>query len=296
MPCYRPFLAHRSTVMGENGKKPLTFKSSEAYTDLPVMVPCGKCIGCKTDKTREWTARCVHESKMHDEKCFLTLTYNNENLPEGGTLVKKDLQDFMKRLREKIEPIKIRFYGCGEYGNKLSRPHYHVLIFGYSFPDRRLHAINKKPGQQLFTSDELGKLWTKGFHLIGNFEQASAQYVCGYTAKKITGEDADEHYQGKLPEFALMSRRPGIGHDWINKYSRDVYPKDFFHIQGHTYRPFRYYDNHCEKTRPKTFKKVKERREAERIKNDLGGVRRYYVAHVKETLKKQQERRRFENE
>lgn len=296
MPCYRPLLAHRAIVAGENGKRPLTFKSREAYTDLPVMVPCGKCIGCKTDKTNEWAARCYHESKMHKENCFLTLTYNNENLPPGGTLVKEHLQSFMKSLRQEIYPNLIRFYGAGEYGDKLSRPHYHILVFGHSFPDRKLHALNRKQDQQLFISDTLGRLWKKGFHLIGHLDLASAKYVAAYTAKKITGEKAESHYNGKLPEFALMSRRPGIGHDWFKKYTSDVYPKDYFHIKGVRYRPPLYYDKLLEKDRPKTMKKVRERREKASKENDVGGVRRYYVADVKTALKKQQERRRLENE
>jgi len=296
MPCYRPQLAHRSTVPGKSGKMPLTFKASEAYTDLPVMVPCGKCIGCKTDKTNEWAARCYHESKLHEENCFVTLTYDDQNLPPGGTLVKEHIQKFIHDLRQKIAPKKVRYYLAGEYGEKLSRPHYHLLLFGYSFPDRILLSRNNKAGQELYTSEELSGLWKYGLHSIGHVDISSAKYVAGYTAKKITGEKADSHYSGRIPEFAMMSKRPGIGHDWIMKYKSDVYPKDYFHIQGIRHRPSRYYDNLIEKKNPRTIKKVKIKRQAESKKNDKGGVHRYYVANVKEVTKRQRERRLYENE
>lgn len=293
MPCYRPFLAHRSTTPGKSGKMPLTFKASEAYTDLPVVVPCGKCIGCKTDKANEWAARCVHESKMHDENSFITLTYNQDHLPKDGSLDKKHFQDFMMRLRNSLYPKQIRYFACGEYGENFSRPHYHCLLFGHVFPDCVLHNRGRKPDQHQYKSEILSNLWGKGFVTVGKVDVASCKYVAAYTAKKITGELAPDHYKGKLPEFALMSRKPGIGATWFEKYTSDVYPKDFFTIKGIKYRPSRYYDTLLEKKRPKTFNKVKNKRFQE-AQEDPGGVRRYYVAHVKETIKKKTERRRFE--
>jgi len=296
MPCYRPQLAHRSTVAGKSGKMPLTFKASEAYTDLPVMVPCGKCIGCKTDKTNEWAARCYHESKLHDQNCFVTLTYDDENLPPGGTLVKEHIQKFIHDLRQKIYPKKIRYYLAGEYGEKLSRPHYHLLLFGFRFPDLELLLRERKPGQELYTSEECRTIWGKGHVTIGNLDISSAKYVAGYTAKKITGEKSLEHYGNRIPEFALMSKRPGIGHDWIIQFRSDVYPKDYFHIQGIRHRPPRYYDSIIEKKNPRTINKVKIQRQAASKENDKGGVQRYYVANVKEVTKRQRERRLYESE
>lgn len=296
MPCYRPLLAHRSQTTSENGKRPLTFKIGEAYSDLPVMVPCGKCIGCRIDKRSQWASRCVHESKLHTHNSFVTLTYDDEHIPPGGTLVKEHLQLFMKRLREKIEPIKIRFYGCGEYGSKLSRPHYHLLIFGYDFPDKQLHAVNRKQGQQLYTSKELQSLWQNGFSSIGLFDLASAKYVASYSMKKITNENSDKHYQGKEPEFALMSRRPGIGHDWLQKYTSDVYPKDYFTIKGVRHRPSRYYDTLLEKKSPKKMEKIRNKRCDKAKQTDKGGIERYRRAEAKEAIIESLERRRFENE
>jgi len=210
MPCYRPLLGHRSSKLNENGKSIITFSAHQAYKDLPVMIPCGQCIGCKTDKSNEWAARCYHEARMHKDNCFVTLTYDPINIPEGGTLVKSDLQKFMKRLREKYEHP-IRFFACGEYGDAFNRPHYHLLLFGHDFSDKRLHSRNKKPGQHLYRSDTLELLWPQGFSTIGLFDIASAKYVAAYTAKKVIGKEQHEHYKGKLPEFALMSRT----RDWV---------------------------------------------------------------------------------
>lgn len=260
------------------------------------MVPCGKCIGCKTDKSNEWASRCFHEAKMHTENCFLTLTYDDDHQPEGGTLVKDHVQKFIKDLRNSIYPKQVRYYLAGEYGEKLNRPHYHVLLFGYNFPDCELLLNNRKQGQQLFQSKMLSELWDKGFSTVGHFDLASAKYVAAYTAKKITGEKAPDHYQGRLPEFALMSKKPGIGHDWFLKHTSDVYPKDFFTIQGIRHRPPRYYDNLMEKKRPKTLEKVKTKRQESAKDGDIGGVERYYRANVKEVNKKQRERRMYENE
>jgi len=294
MPCYRPIQGHRSAKLNENGKSIITFSAHDAYKDLPVTIPCGHCIGCKTERTNEWAARCYHEAKMHKANSFLTLTYDDEHVPPGGTLVKEHLQNFMKRFRTEIWPEQIRFFGCGEYGEKLSRPHYHLLVFGHDFPDKLLHTRNKKSGQYLYRSATLEKLWPSGFSTIGLFDLASAKYVAAYTAKKITGSAAEAHYKGKLPEFALMSRNPGIGRAWLEKYESDVYPKDFFTIKGVKYRPPRYYDKCLEKKNPKRFMRTKRKRIALAKLDTTTYVRRSDIADAKSVMKKQIERRRFE--
>jgi len=282
--------------MGDSGKKPLTFKASEAYTDLPVAVPCGHCIGCRTDKANQWAARCYHEAKMHEHNSFLTLTYNPENMPEGKTLVKEHLQKFIKRLREAVWPDLVRFYGVGEYGEKFNRPHYHILLFGYSFPDRVLFKPGRDSISHVYTSEMLSQPWRYGYSTVGEVSIESAKYVAAYTAKKQFGPEAEKHYNGKLPEFAVMSRRPGIGHAWFNKYTNDVYPKDFFTIKGVKYRPPRYYDNLLEKKSPKTLERVKVKRLLKSNETDEGGVSRYKRCEAKEENAKHAERRKIERE
>lgn len=130
-----------------------------------IQLPCGQCIGCRLAHSRDWATRCVHEAHMHDHNCFITLTYSPENLPEGGTLVRKHFTDFMKRLRKalSVDDISIRFFGCGEYGSKLERPHYHAIIFGYDFPDKTLHKAGRF---NLFRSSLLERCWTLAFLLL----------------------------------------------------------------------------------------------------------------------------------
>ncbi|ACZ33198.1 conserved hypothetical protein [Chlamydia pneumoniae LPCoLN] len=103
----------------------------EEYRNRWVLMPCLKCRFCRTQHAKVWSYRCVHEASLYEKNCFLTLTYDDKHLPQYGSLVKLHLQLFLKRLRDRISPHKIRYFGCGEYGTKLQRPHYHLLIFNY---------------------------------------------------------------------------------------------------------------------------------------------------------------------
>lgn len=232
--------------------------------------PCGSCIGCRLEYSRQWAVRMICESKMHKENSFITLTYNNDNLPQSGSVDRKELQDFMKRLRRKVEPKKIRFYGAGEYGENFGRPHYHICLFGYDFPDKILHkgakrtywkgGFKKGHDNSLYTSEMLGEVWKKGFHTVGQFTFETAGYTARYVTKKVTGEHQKKWYGDKEPEFALMSRNPGIGKPWLDKYMTDVYPKDFHTVNGIKQRPNRYYDYCLNKKDPECFEQIKEER------------------------------------
>lgn len=156
--------------------------------------PCGQCMPCRVNKRRLWMSRMMLESYMHEDNCFVTLTYSPEKLPPGGTLVPKDTQDWLKRLRFDLGEKKIRYYLVGEYGDESERPHYHAAIFGIG-PDR---------------ADLINSTWGKGFTYVGDLTPHSAQYVAGYVTKKLTDKD-DPRLKGRCPEFARMSRRPGIG-------------------------------------------------------------------------------------
>jgi hypothetical protein len=225
-------------------------------------VPCGDCIGCRLEYSRQWALRCTHEAQLYNDNCFVTLTYNDENLPWDMSVNKRDLQLFMKRLR-KSQGKGIRFYACGEYGSNkdwpdgiypvegLGRPHYHACIFNYLPKDKvPLEEITHRPSTltkgefDLFYSRELERIWGKGFVTVGDVSFKSAGYVARYTAKKIRGrkDKVEEHYQGLEPEFALMSRRPGIGRPWFDKYMSDCYPKDFVTCDGIKQKLPKFYD------------------------------------------------------
>lgn len=254
MPCYSPLRA--VLITGPEGRR-LAFNNKEGGKS--VSLPCGRCIGCRLERARQWAVRIMHESKTHETNSFITLTYDPENLPANGTLNVEDPQRFMKRLRKKLSPLKIRFFLCGEYGEELSRPHYHAIIFGYNFPDKIQYS--EKNGFTLYESKELSEAWGLGRCRIGNVTFDSAAYVANYATKKITGPPAADHYKGRKPEFLLMSRRPGIGKSWYEKFSSDVYPSDEVIINGKQTRPPRYYDNLYEKADPVSMGSIKISRE-----------------------------------
>lgn len=167
-------------------------------------VPCGKCPECLMQRSNEWAFRCALEASLYDKNCIITLTYNEANLPQGGTLVKRDMQLFLKRLRKHLRQARIRFFGCGEYGKKFDRPHYHIILFNHDFDDKYFFFVDKK-GQKQFRSPMLEKLWNKGFSTVGEMSFESAKYCAKYLQK------IPPSYFDKLKPFLLMSRRPGIG-------------------------------------------------------------------------------------
>lgn len=183
------------------------------------------------------------------QSSFLTLTYDDRNLPPDGSLCPADHTEFVAKLRTHLwrKQTKFRYYMCGEYGEKLSRPHFHYLIFGYDFPDRVHWSTHR--GQKYYRSEELEKLWRYGHCLIGDVTVESAAYCARYVLKKMTGDKAVEHYVTEdgvslVPEFTRMSLKPGIGAEWFAKYGEsDVYDSgDFIVINGKKYSTPRYYD------------------------------------------------------
>lgn len=297
MACYFPVSAWRApSVNKESGKRPLVFNRSRGLSDLPSLtVPCGNCIGCRIDKSRSWALRCVHEARMHDANCFLTLTYDPEYLPPGGTLVKSDLQKFFKRLR-KTTGLQLRYFATGEYGEApSSRPHYHILLFGYDFrEDRKFHSKSKS-GFDQFKSKILADTWGKGHCTVSAFSYTTAAYTARYVMKKIRGKNAgDDPVYSRLnlvtgelfqaePEFCLMSRKPGIGSSWYDKYKSDTFPSDFLISDGKKHPIPRFYLDKLKMNDERTFKKVrgKRRYEREQQKDDNTSDRLYTKMEVK---------------
>ncbi len=210
----------------------------------------------------------MHEAALHEDNSFITLTYSPENIPMGGTLVLPHFQDFMKRLRSRVAPRRIRFFHCGEYGEQLGRPHYHACIFGYSFPDRRyFKSVN---GVNLYISDFLADIWRFGFSTVGDVTFDSAAYVARYCCKKVTGERAHDHYwrlneaTGECfqvePEYATMSRRPGLGTGWFEKFGEEVFPSDEVIVSGRSIKPPRFYDQLFEIGSPEDYEAMKRKR------------------------------------
>jgi hypothetical protein len=233
MPCNHPLTAYRSlTKKTDNGKSVIEFKKENlgSCPSEEIELPCGRCTGCRIDKSREWALRCMHEASLYDYNCFITLTFNEENLNPDRTLVKSDFTKFMKRFRKKHNGIQarqatdnkidypIRFFQCGEYGSDFSRPHHHAIIFNYDFPDKVI--FSQRDGIRVYTSESLERLWSKritdeevqyhhpdnvfeergktyaklGFCTIGDVTFQSCAYVARYIMKKQNGAQGLEHY------------------------------------------------------------------------------------------------------
>lgn len=201
-----------------------------------VTIPCAQCIGCRIDKSREWANRMMFELEYHKKACFITLTYNDENIPwseyvndEGEicpsmTLVKKDFQLFLKRLRKEIYPQKVRYYACGEYGDKTKRPHFHAIIYGINFDFDRYQYGKSEDGYPQYRSPTLEKVWTYGYSMICNVEWQTCAYVARYVTKKKKGLQKDYYeYFNIEPEFSLMSLKPGIGYQWYMDNKERMY-------------------------------------------------------------------------
>lgn len=253
MPCYRPLKGWYSRDRTEKGKRKVVFTLKEGYVDRPVVVPCGVCIGCRLDRARQWAMRILHESQMYEDNCFVTLTYDEKNVGDGQLKV-RDFQLFMKKLRKRIKPEKIRFFHCGEYGEKFSRPHYHVIFFGIDF--RNIGDITQEK-KGLTECKFLEEIWEKGFVMVGDCTFESAAYVAGYVTKKVAGKEKEGHYKGMKEEYVTMSRRPGIGYKWYEKYGKEIYPYDEVVIKGKTMKPPKYYDGLLEVSDPEELKRVK---------------------------------------
>lgn len=248
MPCYRPITLATGQV-----------------------VPCTRhCIHCKLLYSFEWSIRCFHESQLYKHNCFITLTYDDNRLPPGyhvdqGLIYKHFQKDFLDAFRARcggFDVVKhhkagqwdkrhnqpypefhrpIRYYMAGEYGDKNMRPHWHALIFNFDFSDKYYWRTNEN-GDLIYRSPTLEELWPYGNSDIGSVTLSSAAYVARYANKKVYGDNAAKHYNGRVPEFCRQSRKPGLGSGWFDKYYTDVYPNDFVLVRGQKRKPPRFYD------------------------------------------------------
>lgn len=248
MACVHPLKAYKCFGFEVRGKTVVFSRPSyvPAFCKVEeIALPCGQCIECRRKYSFDWALRMQAEADLHDVNCFLTLTYDDAHLrlsPSGSpTLFYSDFSSFLKRLRRRIEPDSVRFYMCGEYGEQTHRPHYHAILFGYFPKDAKL-LFRKSNGSSIFRSRFLEELWPYGLVGITDVAFECYAYVSGYMMKKRKGLDAQAFYGDRMPEKSLMSRRPGIAHDWYKRYSADVYPRDHVIARGVETKPPRYFD------------------------------------------------------
>ena len=260
MACFHPLQGWQT----KSGKITLTPMNKD-----PITVPCGNCIGCRVDRARDWSIRCTHESQMHETNLFITLSYDEENLPEHGSLNHKDFQRFIQRVRRYMDPEnKIRYFMCGEYGPRGGRPHYHAILFGVEYPD--MYLWREEGNYQYFRSPTLEKHWPYGNSELTLFSTQTANYVAGYILKKQTGPKGKRERERLIPEtgeiielqeeYVRASNRPGIGHSWYQLYKTDLYPGDFAVMDGKKWPVPRYYDKLYKEENPEAFEEILERR------------------------------------
>ncbi len=274
-----------SSKKNENGNFYFTMKLQDANPEKTVSIPCGRCMQCRIRKSREWAIRCSHEASMWKNNCFITLTLSPDELSKRDnphTLVKKDFQDFMKRLRKNyggkefkqidqktVNPIK--YYMAGEYGDKKFRPHYHACLFNFDFDDK-YHWQTTKLGFKLYRSPALEKLWPLGYSSIAPVNMATAGYVARYTTKKKFGDQAKEKYEfiddngvifDRLPEYSTMSLKTAIGKEYAEQNTDNLH-NDMVWVTNKgkrvTFKPPKYYDGIFELYDPQQSKKIKKER------------------------------------
>jgi hypothetical protein len=287
MPCFHPMPAVR---MSDGSVKFVSRNKRGVESTLEL--PCGQCIGCRLERSRQWAMRCLHESTLYDRNAFITLTYDDSNLPEGGSLNYADFQKFMKRLRKRIKSP-VRFYMGGEYGeNGTIRPHYHACLFGYDFSDK-VYFKRTASGEKIYTSKLLESLWPFGLSSVGNVTFESAAYIARYCVQKVTGDLAKSHYQvitddgvivDRTPEFNHMSLKPGIGARWLEKFQTDVFPRDYVVVNGVKTKPPKYYDVLFERENAGLFSDIVAQRELDGYSVQLSGENSYSRLSVREQV------------
>lgn len=209
-----------------------------------VITPCGVCTACRKNRAHAWGARIYHESRLYKYNTFVTLTYDNEHLPisEQGynTLVKTDPSAFMKRLRYFLGDDRVRFFCGSEYGDTTYRAHYHLALFGVALDDKRIFK-DLAPADSGFNCQ--CRAWDKGLVNVGELEIGSANYIGGYCLKKVMGKSGQEYYRsrGIEPPFAVMSRRPGIGYEYMMRYASELLKFGNCQVNGTTINLPRYY-------------------------------------------------------
>lgn len=294
MACYHPLTAYARTR--KNGKRAIVFADDhvrpwiikDGYLfEEKLLIPCGQCLGCRIDYSREWAIRCMLEASLYDNETnpgknyFLTLTYHDDFLPAGKllrpSLKPDDLTKFMKDLRRQLEYHfnwqGVRFYACGEYGEKFKRPHFHIILFNMPKLPLKYYRTNFE-GNILYNCDFISKVWGKGHAVIGEVNFHTCAYVARYMTKKHKGEESDYYEnEGIEPEFSRCSRRPGIGYQYYEEHKDRFYLSDEISVpkgDGTVLKvhPPEFYDRLYDIDSPDDMRSIKDKRK-EAAENSL---------------------------
>lgn len=276
MSCSHPITGYK--LMGESK---LGFSPDDPRVMYSVPVRCGHCMSCRIADASMWGIRCLHEASLYGmpNNAFATFTYKPESLPAYGNLEPRDMQLMLKRLRKSLGSQRIRFYLCGEYGGKTSRPHYHALLFNY-WPADAKYWRKSGSGDDLYRSVSLEQIWPQGNVEFGRVTFQSAGYCARYLMKKIGGAQALEHYAilgpdgrpavdaetGEIltrqPEFARMSNRPGIGAGYVQRYGKQIaQATDYVIVNGRKMPVPEYYYRWIARDDPERIAAIKQAHE-----------------------------------
>lgn len=280
MGCDGPLTAWKPAASSNDRR--LVFDKRLSHSGIPVQVPCGQCTGCRLEHSRQWAVRCMHELKSHPPgtgSAMINLTYDNSHLPPWYNLSMRDYQLFLKKLRKEFGSG-LRFFGCGEYGDKNGRPHYHIITFNYRPSD--LVVAKRLPDYNYYTSNSLETLWGNGAVIVGDVSFDSCAYVARYCLKKISGPKSDDNYALRTSdaatvirrkEFVTMSRRPGLAFNYYQKYREEILTHDNIIMNGHEVSVPRYYDKLTENSdfaiRRGVEKTTLEQIKAKRVRKSL---------------------------
>ncbi|AXL15271.1 replication initiator protein [Microviridae sp.] len=252
----------------------MKYKSSRKNTvreaaSLPLPITtetCPQTVNWKSQIFNYSLNACVRTLRQKYATTTAVSTAKNfqDHISTRYSLEKSDFQLFLKRLRKNTQ-AKIRYYHCGEYGEKFSRPHFHALLFGYVPEDLRFHSYeNKLP---VFTSAIISKAWRdQGFALVGSATFESAAYIARYILKKQNGKKATEHYTNDdgvclNPEYTTMSLKPGIGAEYYEKYKKEIYTTDSVVLKGQELPPPKFYSTKYEIENPEHYELIKQERQ-----------------------------------
>ena len=252
MPCYHPMIAVRElngkvkVIGAEASANVVNYRWQNESFIKTFTIPCGKCIGCRLEYSRQWAIRCVKELETtKGQSWFLTLTYDNDHLPrktfqeeasgtrvQVGELRPTDLQLFIKRLRERVRRkynVELRFFACGEYGDKYKRPHYHAIIFNLPLEETDMSYWSSNEGHVLYRNSFIDEVWNKGIVTVQEVTWECCAYVARYVMKKATGPNGFSYASdnGLQEEFVRMSRRPGIGQQYYINHKDDIFKVTF---------------------------------------------------------------------
>lgn len=256
-----------TAFVNPDGGRPIFGYEGHKLGLTELKLPCGKCPECQKDYYTQWATRGSRELQRWPISLFITLTYDDDHLPEDRSLNKKHVQDFIKRVKKHAQSTKenpVRQIYCGEYGTQTSRPHYHVILFNFDLEDKKPFRRTDQ-GDTIYHSQVLRNLWPFGNSEFGIAKPGAIAYLFKYILKKKTRKEkknplelliGDTTYEVEH-EFIEASRNPGIG---AHMRQSNSIKKGYLSVNGVRTKLPKYYQNFLQTHDPDTYEKLKDAR------------------------------------